>query len=58
MKSNWIIRIVDQGYKTTRAVYIYRDLPNGTTEFLDGTIVSTADAVSLTRSSYKHLLIH
>jgi len=35
MKDNWIIKIVDKGYKTSRDVYIFRRGLNGT-EFMRG----------------------
>lgn len=34
--NGWIIKIVDVGYKLGRDIYIFRRLPNGNAEMLDG----------------------
>ena len=36
--NEWIIRIVDVGYKLEKDIYIFIKNPNGDTEMLDGTI--------------------
>ena len=40
---NWIIKIVDRGYKLTRDIYIYRKSFGGKLEILRGNTVETID---------------
>lgn len=36
---NWRIRIIDKGYKLAMEVYVFRKLPSGRVELIDGTVV-------------------
>lgn len=37
--NDWIIKIVDPGYKFTREIYIFRRLPNNDAEMINGTVI-------------------
>lgn len=38
MRNNWIIKIQDSGFKTSKDVYIFLPLPNGKIETFDGKV--------------------
>lgn len=43
MHENWIIKIIDKGFKTDRDIYIFRPLPNRRVEILRGDIAEVVE---------------
>jgi hypothetical protein len=39
MTNNWLVKIIDKGYKITRDIYIFRRTFDGKTELLNGEVI-------------------
>ena len=54
MDNNWNVKIIDVGYKFTKDIFIYRKLPEGRMEILNGD--GTAEIISSYEATRKPTL--